>query len=181
MEHSRYVDNRREGSVIRWVGRGIVAFLKPKALLVAENLCLRQQLIVLQRRQRPRLLHADRQFWIQARRWYFRLARRAAHCPARDGLEMAPRRVEGLLALALKTPAQRRPPADFGGAQGADPADGFREPLLGSAKNPSRAGEARFQGLCSHRSEIYAPALWREALTMLAAVSQATCAGYLGL
>ena len=49
----------------------IAAFLKPKALLVAENLCLRQQLIVLQRRQpRPRLLHADRQFWIQARRWY---------------------------------------------------------------------------------------------------------------
>ena len=29
------------------------------------------QLVVLQRRQpRPRLLHADRQFWIQARRWY---------------------------------------------------------------------------------------------------------------
>src|SRR5215470_14507754 len=48
----------------------IAAFLKPKALLVAENLCLGQQLIVLLRRQpRPRLLHADRQFWIQARRW----------------------------------------------------------------------------------------------------------------
>src|SRR5215831_17111149 len=74
----------------------------------------------------------------------FRLARRAPHCPARDGLEMAPRGVEDLLALALKTPAERRPPADFGGGQGADPADGFREPLLGSAKNPSRAGEARF-------------------------------------
>jgi hypothetical protein len=28
----------------------IAALLKPKALLVAENLCLRQQLIVLQRR-----------------------------------------------------------------------------------------------------------------------------------
>src|SRR4029450_10828408 len=38
----------------------------------------------------------------------FRLARRAAHCPARDGLEMAPRRVEGLLELAVKTSAQRR-------------------------------------------------------------------------
>src|SRR5262244_1872499 len=107
----------------------------------------------------------------------FRLARRAAHCPARDGLEMAPGRVEDLLALALKTPAERRTPPDFGGSQGADPADGFREPLLGSAKDPSRAGEARFQGLCSHRSEVYAPALWREALTKLAAVSQATCAG----
>ena len=57
--------------MIRWMTRAIAALLKPKALLVAENLCLRQQLIVLQRRQpRPRLLHVDRQFWIQARRWY---------------------------------------------------------------------------------------------------------------
>jgi hypothetical protein len=48
-----------------------VALLKPKALLVAENLCLRQQLIVPQRRQpRPRLLDADRRFWILARRWF---------------------------------------------------------------------------------------------------------------
>jgi len=31
--------------------RAILAALKPKALLVAENLCLRQQLLVLQRRQ----------------------------------------------------------------------------------------------------------------------------------
>jgi hypothetical protein len=56
--------------VIRWMAWAIAALLKPKALLVAENLCLRQQLIVLQRRQpRPRLLRADRQFWFQARRW----------------------------------------------------------------------------------------------------------------
>jgi hypothetical protein len=49
----------------------ITALLKPKALLVAENLCLRQQLIVLQRRRpRPRLLGADRRFWILARQWY---------------------------------------------------------------------------------------------------------------
>src|SRR5262245_22567067 len=72
----------------------------------------------------------------------FRLARRAAHCPARDSPEMAPRGLEGLLALALETPAERRTPLDFGGAQGADPADGFREPLLGSATDPGRASEA---------------------------------------
>jgi hypothetical protein len=64
----------------------IAALLKPKALLVAENLCLRQQPVVLQRRQpRPRLLGAG------------------------DGFEMAPRGLEGLLALALKAPADRRP------------------------------------------------------------------------
>ena len=48
----------------------IVATLRPKALLIAENLCLRQQLIVLQRRHpRPRLRDADRRFWIVASRW----------------------------------------------------------------------------------------------------------------
>ena len=57
--------------MIRWMGWAIVALLKPKALLVAENLCLRQQFVVLQRRQsRPQLLRADRQFWVRARRWY---------------------------------------------------------------------------------------------------------------
>src|SRR5215468_6035590 len=53
------------------MARAIAGLLKSKARLVAENLCLRQQLIVLQRRQpRPRLLPADRRFWIQATRWY---------------------------------------------------------------------------------------------------------------
>jgi hypothetical protein len=32
--------------VIRWIAWAIVALLKPKALLVAENMCLRQQLVV---------------------------------------------------------------------------------------------------------------------------------------
>jgi hypothetical protein len=49
----------------------IVAIFRPKALLIAENLCLRQQLIVLQRRHpRPRLRDADRRFWILASRWF---------------------------------------------------------------------------------------------------------------
>jgi hypothetical protein len=70
--------------VIRWMTWAIAAFLKPKALLVAENLCLRQQLIVLQRRRpRPRLLHADRQFWIQAE-----LARLARCLPLRHGADV---------------------------------------------------------------------------------------------
>jgi hypothetical protein len=57
--------------VIRWVAWAIVGLLKPKALLVAENMCLRQQLVVLLRRQpRPRLGGADRHFWILAKQWY---------------------------------------------------------------------------------------------------------------
>ena len=48
----------------------IKAFFRPKASLVAENLCLRQQLLVLQRRHaRPRLQDRDRRFWILASRW----------------------------------------------------------------------------------------------------------------
>jgi hypothetical protein len=47
------------------------AIFRPKALLIAENLCLRQQLVVLQRRHpRPRLSDADRRFWILASRWF---------------------------------------------------------------------------------------------------------------
>jgi putative transposase len=51
-----------------WV---IAAAVRPKALLVADNLCLRQQLAVLQRRKpRPRLEDADRRFWILACRCF---------------------------------------------------------------------------------------------------------------
>ena len=53
------------GRVLRFLVWIISAALKPKGLLVAENLCLRQQLLVLQRRHpQPRLRNADRQFWI---------------------------------------------------------------------------------------------------------------------
>jgi hypothetical protein len=42
--------------MIRWAGRAIAGWTKPRADLIVENLCLRQQLIVLQRRvPRPRL------------------------------------------------------------------------------------------------------------------------------
>jgi hypothetical protein len=51
--------------VLHFLVLAILAALKPKALLVAENLCLRQQLLVLERRHpQARLLNADRQFWI---------------------------------------------------------------------------------------------------------------------
>ena len=56
--------------MVHWVVRVIAAFFRPKASLVAENLCLRQQLLVLQRRHpRPRLQDQDRRFWILASRW----------------------------------------------------------------------------------------------------------------
>src|SRR5499433_368144 len=49
----------------------LAAAVQPKALLIADNLCLRQHLLVLQRRMpRPRLEDVDRRFWILAYRWF---------------------------------------------------------------------------------------------------------------
>jgi putative transposase len=57
--------------VLHFLVWAILAALKPKVLLVAENLCLRQQLLVLQRKHpQTRLRNADRQFWICASRWF---------------------------------------------------------------------------------------------------------------
>jgi hypothetical protein len=76
---------------------------------VAENLCLRQQLLVLQRRHpQPRLRDKDRRFWILASRW----------CPhwrksllvVTPGTVMAPKEVESLLALAFSTHTTIRTP-----------------------------------------------------------------------
>jgi hypothetical protein len=56
--------------VIRWAGRAMAAWFTSRADLIAENPCLRQQLVVLQRRTpRPRLRDGDRRFWILACRW----------------------------------------------------------------------------------------------------------------
>jgi hypothetical protein len=55
VKDSRQVEDGRGVSVIRWAGRAIAAWAKPRADLIAENLCLRQQLLVLERRTpRPR-------------------------------------------------------------------------------------------------------------------------------
>src|SRR5499433_1088241 len=57
--------------MFRWLLLAFAAAMRPRVLLVADNLCLRQQLAVLQRRTpRPRLTDADRRFWILARRWF---------------------------------------------------------------------------------------------------------------
>ena len=51
-----------------WV---IAAVMRPKMLLIADNLCLRQQPLVLKRRQpRPCIKDAHRRFWILACRWF---------------------------------------------------------------------------------------------------------------
>jgi len=57
--------------VIRCLAYAFTAIFKSRARLVAENLCLRHQLIVLKRRQgKPRLHDEDRRFWVFACRWF---------------------------------------------------------------------------------------------------------------
>jgi hypothetical protein len=57
--------------MLPWWAWAIAACWRSRAALVAENLCLRQQLLVLRRRQlRPRLSDRDRRFWILASRWF---------------------------------------------------------------------------------------------------------------
>jgi putative transposase len=57
--------------VLRCLLWAIAAAVQPKVLLIADNLCLRRQLLVLQRRKpRQYLEDADRRFWILACRWF---------------------------------------------------------------------------------------------------------------
>src|SRR5262245_37814088 len=89
-----------------WV---LAAAVQPKALLIADNLCLRQQLVVLQRRKpRPRLEDADRRFWILA--LVQRLANLSPRCKARNGAALAPTGVAHVLAPAFTPHRAARPP-----------------------------------------------------------------------
>jgi putative transposase len=57
--------------MIRLLFFALAACFKPRSRLVAENLCLRQQLIVFKRRRaRPPLHDADRRLWVLACRWF---------------------------------------------------------------------------------------------------------------
>jgi len=57
--------------MLRLLGWGILSCFRSRVRLVAENICLRQQLLVLRRRQpRPCLRDADRRFWALACRWF---------------------------------------------------------------------------------------------------------------
>ena len=57
--------------MLRCLPWAFAAAMRPRLLLIADNVCLRQQLVVLQRRKpRPRLEEADRRFWIFAYRWF---------------------------------------------------------------------------------------------------------------
>jgi putative transposase len=56
---------------MRWLLRFLIDYCKPRALLVFENLCLRQQLALLARHHpHPRVRDRDRRFWILMSHWF---------------------------------------------------------------------------------------------------------------
>jgi len=58
---------------MRWLLRLLIEHCKPKTLLALENVCLRQQIAVLSRKQkRPLIQDQDRRFWILMARWFAR-------------------------------------------------------------------------------------------------------------
>ena len=57
--------------VLQWFFAVCSACFKSRVQLMAENMCLRQQLVVLKRRQkRSQLVDSDRRFWILVSRWF---------------------------------------------------------------------------------------------------------------
>ncbi len=57
--------------MLRCLASAFTAIFKSRARLVAENLCLRQQLVIFKRRQaRPQIRDADRRFWVLACRLF---------------------------------------------------------------------------------------------------------------
>jgi hypothetical protein len=83
--------------VLRLLVLAIAAIFRPKTLLIAENLCLRQQLVVLQRRRelrRSALLDPGKPM-VQ------RLAASVADCETGNSSGLAASGLEGVLEVAI--------------------------------------------------------------------------------
>jgi hypothetical protein len=121
--------------VFRFLLWAILAALKPKALLVAENLCLRQQLLVLQRRQRrPHLKTVDRFFWVLASRW-LGVAQSSPRRKAQNSVEVASAWLAPLLVVAITDDATDGPSCNSPTASGAHPTNGHGKLPLGPKAN----------------------------------------------
>src|SRR6516225_4514305 len=160
----------------------ISAAVRPKVLLIAVNLCLRQQLLVLQRRKpRPRLTVADRRFWILAYRWFvswqtsllivkpetvLRWHRQGWRSywrrrSSRRGKTGRPPIVPELRTLIRRMTMENR--------------------VLGPAQDPGGVGAAGVQSLRENDSQVYASNPPSRAVFPLAVIPEAACVGHLGV
>jgi hypothetical protein len=121
--------------VFRFLLWAILAALKPKALLVAENLCLRQQLPVLQRRQ-PRPTSKPLTVLLGSCKPMARqLAQSSPRRKAQNSVEVASAWLAPLLVLAITDEAMDRPSSNSPTASGAHPTDGRGKQTLGPKAN----------------------------------------------
>ena len=147
---------RAWAQVFRFLVLAIAAIFRPRALLIAENLRLRQQLLVLQRRHpRPRLGNADRRFWILASRWLDGW-RNSLLIVAGNGSKLAATGLQGLLDVAIFSPGEGRSPGDRGGTSSSYRAHVHGKCSLGPKTDPSRVGKVGVQGFGQNRREVYA-------------------------
>jgi hypothetical protein len=167
--------------VLRLLILAIAATFRPKALLIAENPCLRQQLVVLQRRHPRRCLrNADRHFWIQASRWF---------SDWRNPLLIVkPKTVLGWQRAGWRAYWRWRSSRQ---ARGGRPAiRGELQALIGrmAAENrlwvkahPGRISKVRVSGFRQDRGQIYASVSQPRSNRDVARVPDAACIGHLGL
>ena len=167
--------------MLPWWAWAIAACCRSRAALAAENLCLRQQLLVLRRRQlRPRL--SDRSTFLNpGQSMVPGLARHPHRRECGYGATLAPSRLEGLLALAVQTRSKGGSPPYCAGATGLDPTHGRRKSIVGTAKDPSRIGETRVQSVCQNRRQVRAATHASKAITGLAVIHEATRSDHLGV
>ena len=116
--------------------------LKSRASLEAENLVLRQQVIVLSRqsRSRVRLRNIDRLIFVWLYR-FFPAILNAHRGEAPNGYPVASARLSGLLALEIAP--TRRPPEDRPRDPRPHPTDEQGKPTVGRAAITRRAADAR--------------------------------------
>ena len=122
------------GRVVRFLVWAISAAFRPRVLLIAENLWLRQQLLVLQRRHpQPRLRNAGPALldYCQPMVWW--LAWFTPHCETRDGVEVASSGLACLLAVTLAAGGFCRRPIPPK-LQGTRPTDNHRNRLWGQKR-----------------------------------------------
>jgi hypothetical protein len=114
-----------------------------RARLEAENLILRQQLIVLRRKSptRVRLRNIDRLLLVWLYRLYPSLLDAIIIVQPETVLRLAPMGFPRI--VALEVPPRRRPSTDQFRYSSADPADEPREPAVGRTADPQRIVDAR--------------------------------------
>ncbi len=156
--------------MIRCLAYAFTAIFKSKARLVAENLCLRQQLIVLKRRQaKPQLRDADRRFWVLACElfggWH------------RSLIVVRPDTVVSWHRKGWKAYWRWRSRRPFGtGRRKIDPelreliGRMARENPLWGAQNSGRVGTSWLWSLCTYCCQIHATFIQRNALPRLASI-----------